>query len=329
MDMSLLILGGGLLAAFLGHEIFSDDDDDDNDNTAADGVTDDDVKVDDDFAGGNNGDNEIVQTVTADGIENFMTAYGMGGNDTITMISGGSAYGGTGDDVLIVEDHLRLPTILPGGDDAYDLYDRDTIDGGAGNDKIEVDRVVDTQINGGEGDDTISYEEAEDFPANNYVPNDIDAGAGDDVIDATVEVGADDKPLGVTLGEGQDTLSIEFDMDDIFIGTVIDEQGMFRGHDAGVVVTDFNPDEDILVIEPDTDPKNFATDYPGAHDAALTYDGVTIVEAKGNTYVVIRYAENIPDEPDDYSVGVTGVSSVVVLQGVTGVPASAIKVVTG
>ena len=83
------------------------------------------------------------------------------------------------------------------GDDVIEMDDPFTgdpsdhvttvVDGGAGNDSIDVAPYV-GKIIGGDGNDTIDYsEENVDW----HLASSIDAGAGNDVIEADIEIGAD------------------------------------------------------------------------------------------------------------------------------------------
>lgn len=120
------------------------------------------------------------------------TIYGQGGDDTITGGAGSDTVdGGDGDDFIDTRGSLGgnlpdrgfpsyngLPSV-PADPDIYD--DRDTVDGGAGNDTILTGDDVDV-IRGGDGDDIIDGGLDDDI---------IDGGSGDDLI------------IG---GEGSDTI---------------------------------------------------------------------------------------------------------------------------
>jgi len=129
--------------------------------------------------------------------------FGQGGNDTITGGNGADTVeGGDGDDVI--DTSGSLGTALPDrGFDGYpslgippipadsDIYDdRDTVDGGAGNDTIITGDDNDI-IDGGSGDDTIDGGLDDDT---------IDGGTGDDFI-----VGGEGSDI-IRGGDGNDTI---------------------------------------------------------------------------------------------------------------------------
>lgn len=312
MDPTLLLVGGGLLALVLGAEIFSDDDDDnDNDNDdgeivdpPTDDKTDDQVTITNDVATGTAESDEIVQPADTASVDYFDEAHGLAGHDTIEMDHGGSAYGGAGADKIDVEDRYL-------GDPSAHV--RATIDGGSGNDDIDVSPYA-ADILGGTGHDTIDYSEDNiDW----QLGSTINAGSGNDVVDADIEVGADNEPLTVTLGSGEDKIHVELDMDDLGVSTNHDEQAVshYKGQDTPVVITDFDPAEDSLTIELDPEAENFSV---GGQQVDLRYDRWEAREENDDTFVEIYYTT--PDGEE--------VSNTIHLQNVTGLPANAVKFIT-
>lgn len=88
-----------------------------------------------------------------DDIANFtnsQTAYGEGGNDTLTLKGSGNIQGGDGDDILTLT--------------------RGSVEGGAGNDKIILKNGIQVTANGGDGDDEFILQGGQD--------NFVDGGAG-------------------------------------------------------------------------------------------------------------------------------------------------------
>lgn len=123
------------------------------------------------------------------------------------------AAGTDGDDEIFVTMNANKSLIITiNGEESYlpeSAQSRLIIDGGAGNDRIIVDKSVtaDLRLTGGEGDDYIISGSGHDRIFDNYGSNYIDGGAGHDVI---VARGADVWPDGLGFvnqlfgGEGND-----------------------------------------------------------------------------------------------------------------------------
>lgn len=209
-----------------------------------------------------------------------LIGYGGAGDDALSLATHatGSLYGEDGDDTLVASaDWVGANWTSAGGEV--------TLDGGDGDDEIlaltssmsgDVFGDTDFTIRGGAGDDHIKLEEHPE----SYVSNTYD----------------------VTLGEGEDTISIE-------TYTKSELRGAASGVDPmDTVINDFNVDEDVLV---------FSTEHVGnGSTVTTTYDqdlGGLIVEffAEGNSALK----------------NVSHGFSRVLLMGVTDLPESAVSVV--
>ena len=157
--------------------------------------------------------NDGIETLDASGLAGGVTAdifadYDLGGDSLLTTIKGGQ-----GDDVLTVQEALADGAVVTAnaGDDVIGLLavnDGDTtvnltsgtnvlyvadnrngkltVNGGTGSDAIEIDRVAAgqfTTVNGGDGADAIDLSGTFHTGALSATRLDIDAGAGDDVVD--------------------------------------------------------------------------------------------------------------------------------------------------
>ena len=219
---------------------------------------------------------------TGDEINFAQRIDGTDANDQITLTDAYSDYevhGGEGDDTVTF-DSFRSTTYLEDGDDTYvssanvvfgdpRLDAAETVMGGAGDDSIEGPETAFTAW-GGQGDDTISAVQSDVFEA---VPAMLNGGAGDDEItfgsnaNVTGEAGADLFTYLPTLG---------------LTGTA-------------ATVTDFDPAEDALVIQLDSQ-------YNGPGLASLTQDAAgTVVQVDG--MIALRLTQPVSD-----------LSSIIVLQ---------------
>ncbi|TXH99263.1 MAG: hypothetical protein E6Q73_10645 [Pseudorhodobacter sp.] len=218
------------------------------------GVGDDSLEVDGGSAYGGAG-NDVLSGIYFDG-----TLHGDDGNDRLE-VDGGSAHGDTGDDTLSAEGRASLF----GGDGDDVISGKATLEGGAGNDRLELgfDRDVSAdrpenlfygQADGGDGNDTILAVSGVQLD-DNYTTSGsmaIRGGAGDDYIAAS-------DIYAIDAGTGDDTVSILSDdtsgQQDVTLGAgndvvLADVAGVSSGnfYGIGAVVTDFNPAEDQLAI---------------------------------------------------------------------------------
>ena len=139
-------------------------------------------------------DTATLMQSLGDGMENAQIASGTDGDDTITI-----TVNKNGSLVVTVNDEETIyPTSVQGS-----LI----IDGGKGNDTITVDSkvTVPLRITGGEGDDKIVGGSGKDLIIDNYGSNNIDGGAGDDIIIAHgLDLPENGKGNTVRGGEGRD-----------------------------------------------------------------------------------------------------------------------------
>ncbi|WP_121628985.1 Ig-like domain-containing protein [Tropicibacter alexandrii] len=179
--------------------------------------------LDGDFIEGTSGNDNLTGTIQGDLIQ------GLAGNDTITglpgadVLDGGTGddylYGDAGNDVLIGgEGRDRLygeegDDNLYGGDGNDYLVQGDgfgVLDGGAGDDYLQASTqysgiVANEVLLGGEGNDTIRS-------VGFYSNDDVDAGAGDDLVMLYLNGGwsaSNAQSTSVTLGAGADVVEVE------------------------------------------------------------------------------------------------------------------------
>jgi serralysin len=213
------------------------------------------------------------------------TLAGGAGNDSMTGGSGNdNLFGGDGNDTLIGSE-------ADGGNGANTIWagsGDDIISGGDGNDAIGGG-VGDDQIDAGDGNDLIyGGRDAGDTGQNDV----IDAGAGNDTVFAgagndSVAGGTGDDDLysgggsdTVDGGAGDDTLW-GGGGDDIFTGGAGDDMFFFGGTNGDDTVTDFDTDDDTLVLS------GAVTDFTSSADveaaARDTADGLLIDLGGGNS----------------------------------------------
>ena len=169
----------------------------------------------------------------------------------------------------------------------------DQIRGSDGDDSINL-AGINAEGNGGQGDDLISASFANGGILNGDAGDDtlngwrnstglvIDGGLGNDTItdEAHLELpGADDVPDILTGGEGADSFFINFVNPEIFEG----QEQVLEG-DIGIVsqITDFDPDEDMLMIDINN------ADDAGTTDPVRTLDSFTLVEAADGSYTDVQ-----------------------------------------
>lgn len=270
--LALLIFGG---VAFLAFDAFHDDEDDGDDPPPEDEPV---LQEDDPADGPSEGDgpNEI--------------AYGSqdGGEDIL---------GTAGDDVLVLApgDDGPFPDLveLGDGDDIADLRALElravelSVDGGAGDDTLQVDTEIAT-LTGGDGDDLIESDgvqvvldggDGEDtIRARNWLFS-ADGGDGDDVIEIVTDEVYDGSGL-VRGGEGDDTLRFDLhvfepDMNEGEFPSVWASGG--DGADVFEIDATLNPDVNPEDREPGDEPYKkdlgLIVDFePGTDAVRITLD---------------------------------------------------------
>ena len=193
-----------------------------------------------------------------------VVTFGEGGDDTIVGTDSDyeNIFGDEGDDVIFGEGGEDLLIGGPGND---------LISGGTGNDELYGNEGTDTLF-GGAGDDILydAIAVTGDAPS---VPGleGINAGSGDDFV--RIEDGIN----LVELGDGMDRLAI------------LNDEGVAGDHPVSVV-TDFNPDEDALVLgvfDPDADTLD-------ANSLAISYQLQAIETSLGPSTLVVPAV----DDPD-------------------------------
>lgn len=299
MDPTLLLAGGGLLALILGHEIFSDDDDDDDNTKPLD------IEAEDGVARGT-ADDDLITTENITG--DYTAIHAGAGNDTVETEPSDApldVYGDAGNDYLDIEYASEM-----------------TVDGGGGNDTIEADGDGNATILGGTGDDVIDYSDEDDAIGSSYAPDIIDAGAGDDVVEAELSTHPFHMPLEVTTGAGADTISFTPEIDNLTL-TYDDVQPggvpTLDRTDELAQITDFDPKSDLLTIDPmsELDPDSlWINDLP----AEISYAGYEVTEDADGTVVSLIYDVVSAEESAQYTLNID-------LPGATGIPASAINII--
>jgi len=203
--------------------------------------------------------------------------YGGEGNDTITF---------SGDVIFLSEGESLFQSISG------------TVDGGNGDDTITVIAARETLVMGGDGDDTITGGGRDTL---------VMGGDGNDVIDsaATIDAGDGNDTVvtsrgasPVTLGEGTDTLKVKAAGWYTYDGEVD-----FRKHGRSPLeVTDFNPDEDILVLTGMYDNSLRVEPWPDGTGADV------IGQIEGHEFVIARLHGGADLTPDDIVIELKGPS---------------------
>lgn len=156
-----------------------------------------------------------------------------------------------GDDTAFVEENWPMTVLGGDGDDSLTTTGINHIlEGGAGNDTLSGDDA--NQLYGGEGDDVLTFVHGS---YDNGDPGTADGGSGDDTITVRSDAILTEEILynlgggvDVTGGDGADEINIVYDLEEDFRGYTPTDDTISRGL---LRVTDFNPDEDTLVIEVD------------------------------------------------------------------------------
>lgn len=139
--------------------------------------------------------------------------FGMGGDDNITSGRTETVDGGAGDDTIDLTGNAPAVSGGDGNDTITTWTGQDTIDGGAGNDSINA-RGGDDSISGGDGDDVLRGGGGDDT---------IDAGDGNDAVFGGP--GADQ----ITLRSGDDTCELNGDDTVLIAGTGMKEFRLVQG----------------------------------------------------------------------------------------------------
>ncbi len=160
-------------------------------------------------------------------------AYGDGGNDTITGLSGDDILrGGAGLDIIAGG---TGNDDIAGGDDADTIHgddDNDLVNGDAGNDTLYGDAGNDT-INGGTGGDTINGGAQSDTIHGNDGNDILVGGGGDDVLTGDTIYG-DDGDDTITATSGRNNLYGGLGIDTITGG---DDGNTIEGNDGNDILT--------------------------------------------------------------------------------------------
>ena len=182
--------------------------------------------------------------------------------------------GGDGDDTL--EAAGLTGTVLGGpGNDLISVYGVDTAEGGEGNDTIysgQVDFGGGTPVDGGDGDDLIVVSEAAGFSEQNVASG----GAGDDILrtDATTPTTGFDIFSG---GEGADRFEAVPQPSGADGANPVALGNLMR-------ITDFDPAEDIIVINP-----SFIASIPQETGSEGFDTELELIEAPDGRYTDIRF----------------------------------------
>ncbi len=217
--LPIILLGVGLAAMAL-DSLF-----DDNDSDAAPTDVEDTPVRNEDTLIGTDGDDSFGEDVSGD--DEISEIRGGAGDDTFVGLDGTRAFGEEGDDTfLISEETAGYNVVLDGGDGNDTLsalgVTRATLDGGTGDDLITLKHDIfgeeASSAHGGEGNDTLNVQ--------------LDLSPDLNVSNPTVSGGA---------GEDEFYLTVT---------PVTDSSGpLAEAANRLVTVTDFDPDEDALVLD--------------------------------------------------------------------------------
>lgn len=253
----------------------------------------------------------------------------------LTLDGAGTITGTEGDDRIEVTGFSEITREVFGGDgnDTLIANDYSRLEGGAGDDVLILDDKADFHpavAYGGEGDDTFSgtqaqgmYGEAGDDTINvrhlsNYNGLGITSGgAGDDEINIALGLGENfggaQESLFVEGNEGSDTFTLDL--------TLVEREGREEDggyYRTGLEITDFNPDEDHLIVD--------VTPEMGQEDS--TYEA-HLVEGSENVYLLVLTVieDDIPEgarqRVTDFTIRTTGPVTLDDISFVGSVPLSA------
>ncbi|WP_415233500.1 calcium-binding protein [Pseudorhodobacter sp.] len=244
---------------------------------------------------GGDGDDILTGNAGADTISGGDGVDLLGGRDGDDLIDGGA-----GDDYI--DGGSGADTLLGGDDDDFVQGNdgNDLLDGGNGNDSLAghmhndnmTGDIGDDSILGGDDDDTLSGGEGDDWLAGGYGNDELHGDAGQDTLDgnagndtiwgfdANNPTNSQDADF-LNGGTGEDTLMIGAGdyahggegADQFTIGDWIGDGGFAH-------ITDYNPDEDDIVVMYDSiahpDPFIELVTQEGSGDATLLLDGIPL-----------------------------------------------------
>ncbi|WP_238365176.1 hypothetical protein [Mesobacterium pallidum] len=211
---------------------------------------------------------------TLDAVMTYSDIDGGAGDDLITLrgFAGGTdVTGGAGNDTISGE--------LFSGDGAR-------FDGGEGNDLLDVRLMENITASGGDGNDVILYGQPDQGGAGYQV--NVDGGAGDDLLwyqgDPFVsELHSAGDAAG---GDGEDLFRVTFTATEEWLAEGSDrlEGGAYDQSITALNITDFDPTEDTLLIEPLTEDDSYAPttaqlragSEAGTTDVVITYAHETL-----------------------------------------------------
>ncbi|PCH73425.1 MAG: hypothetical protein COC12_04925 [Rhodobacteraceae bacterium] len=210
-----------------------------------DGNDDDNSASNDSGAGGDQG-----QVLSYEDTDSLGLLSGADGDDTLSGGQDPDLAPGTidlmaGDDTAVVEHPFGIQVLGGEGDDTLSSTSvGNTLIGGAGNDTLTG--IDANDMDGGAGDDVITFDS--DVELNDNVAI-IDGGTGDDTITVLADAGVDSLDRGgaiITGGEGSDQFDIKLDLL-ASQNSISEDDGLLETGTARIA--DFNPDEDAITIE--------------------------------------------------------------------------------
>jgi len=226
------------------------------------------------------------------------TGWGGDGDDTMSASGASEIYGEEGNDELAAND----TAIAWGGSGNDMMYVRasGTADAGSGNDAIIVQggtgQGASPTALGGDGDDMISIREG---------TGRVDGGAGDDILllNDIENTAIQNAPTEVTGGDGADRFMLT--------SGVLDDNNPTPPTDAQIgTITDFDPDEDMLVIE--------------AYGGHWTLSGAETVAAGDGIDLILKAVA-----PSGWLPGAEEITRTLHLDGLTELDLDSIQYVTG
>jgi hypothetical protein len=184
----------------------------------------------------------------------------LGNGDDLADVAlfAGNIYGELGDDTITT---TGIDGYLSGGDgdDLLESNGLNIIEGGEGNDTLIGAEAE--QMYGGAGDDVLSANIDATYDGGGV----IDGGVGDDTLSVSTAIGysrSDFPYIGVVGGEGADVVELQLNMSDGYD----DEIDLLNStsQSTAIYLSDFNADEDSLVIHIDRADGNEARDMTSA-----------------------------------------------------------------
>ena len=194
--------------------------------------------------------------------------YGYGGNDTISAGNGNDiVYGGDGDDSILGSEGNDVIYGEDGNDFINPGKRNDHVYGGLGNDTIrvtEIDYQASKYIDGGEGDDEIEVREGS---------NTIIGGKGDDYLSSAY--GGNDTYI-YNFGDGNDTIE-NWNGDDVlqFGEGITRENTIFRGSGRDLLITFKDSEGSIRIKNPLYNPAYAIDKFKFADGEELDYKEIS------------------------------------------------------